>query len=120
MQESFSLWSSQKWIKGVTKGDSILFIYKLNVPYSRKIWQEIKFSGLAVYLYNRQIKIHQYFLLTYMRVEILYQTTKFKSANIFVMVILGPTAKFISRQYFRLYSMQLLSAVCLLGVLASA
>ena len=32
-----------------------------------------------------------------------YQTTKFKSANIFVMAIWGPTAKFNSRQYFRLY-----------------
>ena len=32
-----------------------------------------------------------------------YQTAKFKSANIFVMAIWGPTAKFNSRQYFRLY-----------------
>lgn len=31
MQESFSLWNGQKWIKGITKGDSILFIYKLDV-----------------------------------------------------------------------------------------
>ena len=33
-----------------------------------------------------------------------YQTTKFKSANNFVMAILGPTAKYNSRQYFQLYS----------------
>jgi hypothetical protein len=31
LQESFSLWNGQNWIKGITKGDSILFIYKLNV-----------------------------------------------------------------------------------------
>ena len=31
LQESFSLWDSKKWIKGVTKGDSILFMYRLNV-----------------------------------------------------------------------------------------
>ena len=34
-----------------------------------------------------------------------YQTAKFKSTNIFAMVILGPTAKFNSRQYFGLYGM---------------
>ena len=34
---------------------------------------------------------------------ILYQTAKFKSANILAIVILGSTAKFNSRQYFRLY-----------------
>ena len=32
-----------------------------------------------------------------------YQTAKFKSANILAMAILGPTAKFNSRQYFWLY-----------------
>ena len=31
LQESFSLWETGKWIKGVTKGDSILFIYRLKV-----------------------------------------------------------------------------------------
>lgn len=30
-QESFSLWNAKKWIKAVTKGDSILFIHKINV-----------------------------------------------------------------------------------------
>ena len=32
-----------------------------------------------------------------------YRTAKFKSANIFAMAILGPTTKFNSCQYFRLY-----------------
>ena len=53
------------------------------IPYSWKIWQAIKFGGLVVYL---------------------YRTAKFKSANIFVMAILGPTAKYNSHQYFQLYS----------------
>ena len=36
-----------------------------------------------------------------------YQTAKFKSANnILAIVILGSTAKFNSRQYFRLYGIQ--------------
>ena len=34
---------------------------------------------------------------------ILYQTSKFISANILAIAILGSTAKFNSRQYFRLY-----------------
>ena len=34
-----------------------------------------------------------------------YRTAKFKSTNIFAMAILGPTAKFNSHQYFRLYDM---------------
>ena len=41
-----------------------------------------KFGGLAVYI----------------------TTAKFKSANILAIAILGSTAKFNSRQYFRLYS----------------
>ena len=32
-----------------------------------------------------------------------YRTTKFKSANILAMAILGSTTKFNSRQYFQLY-----------------
>jgi hypothetical protein len=32
-----------------------------------------------------------------------YRTAKFKSANILAIAILGSTAKFNSRQYFRLY-----------------
>ena len=62
-----------------------------------------KFGGLTVCLCNRQIKIRQYFLLAYIHMAIPYRTAKFKSANIFAMVILGSTAKFNSRQYFRLY-----------------
>ena len=73
------------------------------VPYSRKIWWGIKFGGL--YYYKHQIKIHQNFLLAYIRMAILYQTAKFKSANILPIAILGSTAKFNSRQYFQLYGM---------------
>ena len=40
-----------------------------------------------------------------MHMVIPYRTTKFKSANIFSMAILGPSAKFNSCQYFRLYGM---------------
>ena len=62
-----------------------------------------KFGGLAVCLCNHQIKICQYFLLAYIHMAIPYRTAKFKSANNFTMAILGPTAKFNSRQYFQLY-----------------
>ena len=75
------------------------------LPYSRKIWRGIKFGGLAVYYYNRQIKIRQNFLLAYIRMAIPYRTAKFKSANIILIAILGSTAKFNARQYFRLYGM---------------
>ena len=34
-----------------------------------------------------------------------YRTAKFKSANILAIAILGSTAKFNARQYFRLYGM---------------
>ena len=43
------------------------------------------------------------FLLAYICMAIPYQTTKFKSANILAIAILGSTTKFNSRQYFRLY-----------------
>ena len=69
------------------------------VPYIRKIWRGIKFGGW------RSIKIHQNFLLAYIRMAILYRTAKFKSANILPIAILGSTAKFNSGQYFRLYGM---------------
>ena len=66
-----------------------------------------KFGGelnLAVlYYYTRQIKIRQIFLLAYIRMAIPYRTAKFKSANILIIAILGSTANFNSRQYFRLY-----------------
>ena len=73
------------------------------IPYSRKIWWGIKFSGLAVYLCKCQIKMRQYFILAYIHVVIPYRTAKFKSANIFAIAIWGPTTKFNSCQYFRLY-----------------
>ena len=74
-----------------------LLLYK-HILYSRKIW---RFGGLC---YNRQIKIRQNFLLAYICMAILYQTAKFKSANILAIAIMGSTAKFNFRQYFRLYS----------------
>ena len=81
-----------------------IILYKHNnIPYSRKIWRGIKFGGLAVYYYNRQIKIRQNFPLAYIRMAIPYRTAKFKSANILSIAILGSTAKFNARQYFRLY-----------------
>ena len=73
------------------------------LPYSRKIW---RFGGLY-YMYNRQIKIRQNFLLAYIRMAIPYRTAKFKSANILPIAILGSTAKFNSRQYFRLYGIHI-------------
>ena len=67
----------------------------LEIPYSRKIWQGIKFGSLGVYLCNRQIKISQYFILAYIiRNAIPYKTTKFKSTSIIAMAICGPTTKF--------------------------
>ena len=66
----------------------------LAIPYSRKIW---RFGSLS---HNRQIKLRQYFVLAYIiRMAIPYQTTKFKFADIFAMVIWGPTVKFNSHQY---------------------
>ena len=67
------------------------------ILYSRKIW---RFGGLY---YNHQIKIRQHFLLAYIHMAIPYRTAKFKSANILPIAILGSTAKFNSRQCFRLY-----------------
>ena len=80
-----------------------IIIQHTYIPYSRKIWWGIKFGGLAVYYYNRQIKFRQIFLLAYIRMAIPYRTAKFKSANILSIAILGSTAKFNARQYFRLY-----------------
>ena len=50
------------------------------IPYGRKYWLGIKFGGLTVYI----------------------TTTKVKSLKLAI-AILGSTAKFNSRQYFRLY-----------------
>ena len=62
----------------------------------------MRFGGLY---YNRQIKIRQNFLLAcnIIRMAIPYRTAKFKSTNILAIAILGSTAKFNARQYFRLY-----------------
>ena len=68
----------------------IVYLILLNcvrLPHSRKFWRGIKFGDLAVCLCNCQIKIRQYFLLGYIRMVIPYRTAKFKSANIFAMVI---------------------------------
>ena len=46
------------------------------LPYSRKIWRGVKFGGLADCLSNRQIKIHQTFLLAYICMAIPYRTAK--------------------------------------------
>ena len=73
------------------------------LQYSQKIWPGIKFGGLAVCLSNRQIKNHQNFLFTSRCMVIPYQTTKFRSAIMFVMAIWDPTAKSNSCQYFQLY-----------------
>ena len=57
-----------------------------------------KLGGLAVYVTNTKLKIHQNFLLTYnIHMAILYRIAKFKSANILAIVILGSTTKFNSR-----------------------
>ena len=67
-----------------------------------------------VCLCNCQIKSRQYFMLAYniIRMAILYWITKFKSANIFAMVIWGSTAKFNSHQYFQLYGIHMHINVC--------
>ena len=91
------------WLHPDVKGLFVIvskkcFTWGFNLPYRQKIW---RFGSLAC---DRQIKFHQYFILAYMRMVIPYWTAKFKSANIFTMVIWDPTAKFNSRQYFQLYS----------------
>ena len=57
-----------------------------SIPYSRKLWQGIKFGSLAVYCCNCQIKIFQYFILTYNYICIVipYWTIQF---NIFAMAV---------------------------------
>ena len=51
-----------------------------------------------------KLKLANISYLHIIRMAIPYRTAKFKSTNIFTIVILGPTAKFNSYQYFRLYS----------------
>ena len=85
------------------------------LPYSQKFWRGIKFGCLVVCIYNCQTKICQYFLLAYICTAILYWTTKFKSASIFAVAILSPTARFNSHQYFWLYGITCLLIWCSIG-----
>ena len=83
--------------------------------YSRKFWRGIKFGGLAVYnIIIITIAKLKFAKISYwhnnadgsdrrLLSSIPYLTTKFKSANILSIAILGSTAKFNSCQYFRLY-----------------
>ena len=60
-----------------------VILKEYNVQYSRKIWRGIKFGSLAICLCNCQIKICQFFMLTYIRMAIPYQTAKFNSCQYF-------------------------------------
>ena len=61
------------------------------LSYSRKYWRGVKFWQFGGLHHNRQIKIHQNFLLAYnniiIRMVIPYGTTKFKSANNIILAI---------------------------------
>ena len=76
-----------------------------NVPYSRKYWRGIKFGSLAVYMYITTAKLKpakiSYSHIIIICMAIPYGITKFKSANILAIVILGSTAKFNSHQYIQ-------------------
>ena len=74
------------------------------LSYSQEVWQGIKFGGLAVYITTAKLKFTK-ISYSYIHMAIPYRTAKFKSANIFihVIVIWGSSAKFNFRQYFRLY-----------------
>ena len=61
-----------------------------------------KFSGLAVYSTTTKLKSAK-ISYSHRGMAIPYRTAKYKSDNILTIVILGPTAKFNSRQYFWLY-----------------
>ena len=69
------------------------------------VWQSI-FATAKLKLANIS------YLHNIIRMAIPYWTAKFKSANIFAMVILGPNAKFNSHQYFQLYSIAQLWNLC--------
>ena len=79
------------------------------LPYGWKNWRGIKFGSLVVCLYNRQIKIRQYFLLAYIRMAIPYRTAKFKSAKYFCNGDFGPNRQiwfppiFLAIQYIDTY-----------------
>ena len=77
-----------------------------------KFGGELNFGGLAVWSTTTKLKSANIsYSHNYVRMVIPYQTSKFKSTNIFAIAILGPTAKFNSCQYFQLYGISL----CLLN-----
>ena len=59
IQESFSLWEAQKWLKIITKGDSAMFIYRLKVGHSTYISMYIIMCVLYVCIQteNRRFRI---------------------------------------------------------------
>ena len=76
------------------------------IPYSRKIWQGIKFGGLAVYVITAKLKsakISYLHIYNIIHMAIPYRTAKFEYTNILAIAILGSTAKLNSSQYLRLY-----------------
>ena len=70
-----------------------IIINKIN-PYSQIIWRGIKVGGLTIYHCNHQSKIYT---------RIYTHGNPLPNHQIFAMVIGGPTTKFNSHQYFRLY-----------------
>ena len=74
------------------------------IPYSRKIWWGIKFGDLAVYVITVKLKFAK---ISYSHICVWRSCTEPPNLNplynILAIAILGSTAKFNSRQYFRLY-----------------
>ena len=64
-----------------------------------------KFGGLVVLYITADLKFVKISYSHIIRMAIPYRTAKFKPASILAIAILGSTAKFNSRQYFRLYEM---------------
>ena len=97
----------------VCKSSYKLFPRYTCIPYSRKIWRGNIFGGLAVYITIAKLKFAK---ISYSHIYVWQsRIAKFKSANILAIVIFGSTAKFNSRQYFRLYGSyneQLLGRLC--------
>ena len=78
-------------------GQLIILYYRI----AGKFGGELNFhGGLAVCVTTAKLKSAKISYLHNIHMAIPYQTTKFKSANILVIVILGSTAKFNSHQYF--------------------
>ena len=73
------------------------------IPYSRKIWQGIKFGRIKFTFTTARLKCTNIsYLHIYIYMAIPYHTTKLKFTNIFQQRF-APTAKFNSHQYFWLY-----------------